>query len=126
MLKRVLVVVAVLSVVLLAVAAEIPADKAVINYDVKLGKVTFEHGKHAGFEGVKCVDCHHKTEGSAVPEKCGSCHPAKADPAKPDVPKLQDAVHDNCWGCHQTKADAGAKHGPLKGPKNCKSCHVKG
>ncbi|NJN63670.1 MAG: cytochrome c3 family protein [Acidobacteria bacterium] len=125
MVKRGLVVLSVLSIVVLALAAEIPADKQVLTYDVKLGKVTFEHGKHAGFEGVACVDCHHKTEGAAVPEKCGACHPAKVDPAKPDVPKLQDAVHGNCWECHQKNADGGKKHGPLKGAKNCKECHVK-
>ncbi|RMF73226.1 MAG: hypothetical protein D6738_09420 [Acidobacteria bacterium] len=102
-------------------AAQIPEDKQVLKLETKMGTVTFEHAKHAGFEGVECQTCHHTFKGEGLPQACGECHGKKDD-----APKLQKAVHARCWGCHQEKADAGAKHGPLKGAKNCKKCHVKG
>lgn len=104
-------------------AAQIPEGKQVLKFETKMGTVTFEHAKHAGFEGVTCVTCHHKTKEGETPKACSECHAKKP---QDDTPKLQKAVHDRCWGCHQEKADAGAKHGPVKGAKNCKKCHVKG
>lgn len=104
----------------LVMAAEIPADKDVLSFDAKLGKVTFTHKEHAVRIG-DCVTCHHKTEGDTVPQLCSSCH--LANEAKDEAPKLKDAVHANCQGCHQEKADAGEAAGPLK--KKCKECHIK-
>lgn len=104
----------------LVMAADIPADKDVLTFEAKMGKVTFSHKDHAEKIG-DCVSCHHKTEGDAVPKLCSECHPP--DAAKDDAPKLKDAVHKNCQGCHQEKADAGEATGPLK--KKCKECHIK-
>jgi hypothetical protein len=112
-----------LAVTLAIATAGIAPEQEVLTFEAKLGKVTFEHKVHAEMEGVECVSCHHTIEEGETPKSCGSCHPDKA--AEGEVPKLQDAVHDNCWNCHQEKADAGAAHGPLKGFKNCKDCHVK-
>ena len=104
-------------------AAQVPEGKEVLKFETKMGTVTFEHAKHSGFEGVECATCHHTFEGEGLPQACSECHAKKATEK---APKLQKAVHDTCWGCHQEKADAGEKHGPVKGAKNCKQCHVKG
>ncbi len=103
-------------------AAEIPADKEVLTFDEKLGTVTFKHKEHADRIG-DCITCHHKLEGDALPQACTVCHMEKE--VKEEAPKLKDAVHNKCQGCHQEKADAGEKTGPLKGAKECKSCHIK-
>jgi len=105
---------------LVMAAAEIPADKDVLTFEGKLGKVTFKHTDHANRIG-DCVSCHHKTEGDAVPQLCSECHMPKEE--KDGAPKLKDAFHDNCQGCHQENADAGKPTGPLK--KKCKECHIK-
>lgn len=103
---------------MVAVAADIPADKAVIKFDSKMGTVTFPHKAHVE-KGAKCVDCHHtQKEGQAV-ETCGKCHDAKE--AKGNAPKLQDAVHKSCKGCHEKSVAAGKK----APGKECKACHVK-
>jgi hypothetical protein len=126
--KRTLIVMAILALIAAAAAvagAQIPADKEVLEFEHKLGNVTFEHAKHAGYEGVTCVTCHHKTEGDAMPQACVECHPKKVEKGSEDL-KLQDAVHNQWWSCHQEKIDAGLKGGPVKGAKNCKQCHIRG
>jgi len=107
---------------IIVMAAEIPADKEVLTFDSKLGKVTFKHAEHAGRIG-DCTTCHHKVEGDAVPQACSACHMPKE--IKDEAPKLKTAVHDNCQGCHQEKLDAGEEAGPVKGAKECKKCHIK-
>jgi predicted CXXCH cytochrome family protein len=123
--KKTLVVVGLLALVsvgALVIAGEVPADKAEIKFDTKMGTVTFPHKVHSGLEGVSCTSCHHTLKEGATPQACSSCHDPKME--KDGAPKLKDAVHNNCYGCHQEKADAGMKSGPLK--KDCKACHVKG
>ncbi len=86
-----------------AYAADKPAQ---VTYEVKMGKVSFDHTKHEGV--TDCATCHH-TEGEAT---CKSCHMEK----KGDAPKAKDAFHKNCKGCHKSMK---------KGPTKCKECHVK-
>jgi hypothetical protein len=107
---------------IIVLAAEIPADKEVIVFEAKLGKMTFKHSEHADRIG-DCTTCHHKVEGDAVPQPCSACHMPKEE--KDGAPKLKNAVHDSCQGCHQEKVDAGEKAGPVKGAKECKKCHIK-
>jgi predicted CXXCH cytochrome family protein len=97
-------------------AADIPADKATIKWETKMGTVTFPHKAHADRE--KCATCHHTTkEGEAV-KACGTCHGKEATDK---APKLQDAAHKLCKGCHEKTVAAGKK----APGKDCKSCHVK-
>ncbi len=103
---------------MLALAAEIPADKAVIKFEAKVGTVTFPHKAHVD-SGAKCVDCHHTVKEGQTPQKCGACHDPKE--AKGAAPRLVDAMHKNCKGCHE-KATAAGKKAP---GKDCKACHVK-
>ena len=107
---------------IIVMAAEIPADKEVITFDAKMGKMTFTHKEHADRIG-DCTTCHHKVVGDAVPQPCSACHMPKE--IKDEAPKLKTAVHDNCQGCHQEKVDAGEEAGPVKGAKECKKCHIK-
>jgi hypothetical protein len=99
------------------VAAEIPADKATIKFDTKMGTVTFPHKAHA--DRVKCEECHHAVKGMEAKQQCSACHDAKE--AKGNAPKLKDAVHKTCQGCHEKSVAAGKK---VPG-KECKNCHVK-
>ncbi len=99
-------------------AAEIPADKATIKFETKMGTVTFPHKAHVD-KGAKCEDCHHAVKGMEAKNNCAACHDAKE--AKGNAPKLADAVHKTCKGCHE-KAVAAGKKAP---GKDCKSCHVK-
>ncbi len=97
------------------IAADIPADKATIKFETKMGTVTFPHKAHA--EKEKCATCHHTTkEGEAV-KACTDCHGKD-----PKAPKMQDAAHKLCKGCHEKTVAAGKK---APNAKDCKSCHVK-
>ena len=112
-------------------ALEIPADKEVLTFESKKGKVTFKHKDHADLVG-DCGACHHKMEeGDTEIKKCTECHvkkPAEGD----DTPKRKKAFHDSCSGCHEDKKAAGEKHGPIekrmegdKKMKGCNDCHIK-
>ncbi len=113
--KRVALLVAGLFLVSMCVmAADIPADKATIKFDTKMGTVTFPHKAHA--EREKCAVCHHTTkEGEAV-KACTDCHGKD-----PKAPKMMDAAHKLCKGCHEKTVAAGKK----APGKECKACHVK-
>lgn len=100
-------------------APKIPADKELIVFDTKIGKVTFLHQPHTG-RSENCKTCHHTYESGPEIKACDECHGEKA---KDDVPKIKDAVHLRCQGCHQENLEAGKPHGPLK--KECKLCHIK-
>ena len=106
----------------------IPDDKAVIQFETKLGNVTFAHKKHAGLSITECKTCHHKMEpADTVVKPCHECHlhkgKSKKD-AKPDEPlKTKDAFHVRCIGCHEYTVAGGGHAGPIK--KKCKLCHVK-
>ena len=98
----------------------IPDEKKVINFDTKLGTVTFKHAMHAGLTITECKTCHHKMEPEDTAVKpCHQCHEHK----ETDVPKASKVFHKRCTGCHQYTVDGGGHAGPLK--KKCKLCHVK-
>jgi hypothetical protein len=98
----------------------IPADKAVIQFDTKLGIVTFAHQKHADLSITQCSTCHHKSEpGDTVIKPCHECH--QHDSTEP--PKASMAFHARCTGCHEYTVAGGHEAGPLK--KKCKLCHIK-
>lgn len=90
-----------------------------------LGKVTFDHSKHAKAE---CATCHHPSKpekaATAAQQKCTDCH------TKPPQAGMktgrQAAFHapngqsGTCIDCHKKTASAPAP------PTTCKQCHVKG
>lgn len=104
----------------LAEELEIPADKNVLQFETKIGVVTFLHQMHAGLSITECTTCHHKLqpEDTAV-QACHECH--KKDSQKPA--KAKTAFHTRCTGCHQYTVDGGDKAGPVR--KKCKLCHIK-
>ncbi len=98
----------------------IPADKAVIQFESKLGTVTFAHQKHAGLSITQCTTCHHKMQpDDSVVKPCHECHQKKSE----DTPKAKTAFHTRCIGCHEYTVAGGQTAGPVK--KKCKLCHVK-
>ena len=98
----------------------IPDDKKVIQFDTKLGVVTFAHEKHAGLSITECKTCHHKLEATdTVIKPCHECHEDKAT----EVLKAKNAFHTRCTGCHEYTVAGGQHAGPLK--KKCKLCHIK-
>jgi len=100
----------------------IPQDKAVIQFDSRLGDVTFAHQKHASLSITQCTTCHHKHQPTdVVMQPCHACHKHKAEAAEP--PKAKTALHTRCIGCHEYTVASGVLAGPVK--KKCKLCHVK-
>lgn len=104
----------------LTVAETIPDDKSVIQFETKIGVVTFLHQMHANLDITECTTCHHKLqpEDSAV-TPCHECH--KKESKKPA--KAKTAFHTRCTGCHQYTVDDGGSAGPVR--KKCKLCHIK-
>lgn len=99
---------------------KIPADKEVIQFDTKLGTVTFAHQKHASLKITQCTTCHHKSEPTDIVMKtCHECH--QHDSTEP--PKASTVFHTRCTGCHEYTVAGGQQAGPLK--KKCKLCHIK-
>lgn len=99
---------------------KIPEDKAVIQFDTKLGIITFAHQKHAGLSITECTTCHHKLEpADTVVKPCNECHLKKSK----EPPKTKNALHTRCTGCHEYTVAGGQKAGPLK--KKCKLCHIR-
>ena len=98
----------------------IPDDKNLIQFETKIGVVTFLHQMHANLSITECTTCRHKMqpEDSAV-TPCHDCH--KKDSRKP--PKAKTAFHTRCTGCHQYTVDDGGNAGPVR--KKCKLCHIK-
>lgn len=83
-----------------------------------LGKVTFEHKKHAETHKVKCETCHHPSKPEkplASPQQaCRDCHTKVA--VKPMKTNLVGAFHKNamaagglCIDCHKAEAAKGKK-----------------
>jgi len=97
----------------------IPADKAVIPFDTKLGVVTFNHQMHADLSFTECTTCHHTLKPGETVKSCHECHSSK----DADAPKAKTAFHTRCTGCHEYTAAKGEQAGPLT--KKCKLCHVK-
>jgi len=99
---------------------KIPAEKTVIQFDTRMGVITFAHQKHADLSITQCTTCHHTykpTDTSLKP--CHECHLHK----KSDVLKVMKALHTRCIGCHEYTTAAGQHAGPLK--RKCKLCHIK-
>ncbi|MBI5609752.1 MAG: cytochrome c3 family protein [Deltaproteobacteria bacterium] len=133
-----------------ALATEVPKDKAEIKLDLikgKKGAVKFAHAKHASeFKDAKggaigCKTCHHTEKGEPKSAKdikgCGDCHVADGQPQKEfggkkapvlatakgdDFDKGTVVFHKTCLDCHK----AVAKANPQKaGIDKCKACHGK-
>lgn len=100
----------------------IPADRATIQFDTKLGVVTFLHQKHADLSFTECTTCHHTFKGEAG-EAIKPCHECHGKKKGAESPAAKTAFHTRCIGCHEYTAEKGEQAGPLK--KKCKLCHVK-
>jgi len=106
----------------MATCLTIPQDKAVIQFETKIGAVTFAHEKHAGLSITECMTCHHNHQpDDTVMQPCHECHKHKAE--ETDPPKTKTALHTRCIGCHEYTVAGGQQAGPVK--KKCKLCHVK-
>ena len=103
----------------------IPQDKAVIQFETRIGAVTFAHEKHAGLSITECKTCHHKHQSDdTVMQPCHECHKHKAEEAdEAGAPKTKTAFHTRCIGCHEYTVAGGQQAGPVQ--KKCKLCHVK-
>ena len=100
----------------------IPEDKAVIQFETKIGVVTFAHQKHADLSIAQCITCHHEIlPTDTVVKPCHECHKPKAEAEAPAKTKI--AFHKRCTGCHEYTVAGGQNAGPLK--KKCKLCHIK-
>jgi hypothetical protein len=98
----------------------IPEEKAVIQFETKLGTVTFPHKRHADLKITECKTCHHKSEpDDTVMKLCHECHQHKSK----EPSKAKTAFHNRCIGCHEYTAAGGQHAGPLK--NKCKLCHIK-
>ncbi len=98
----------------------IPEDKTVIQFETKIGVVTFAHRMHADLSITQCTTCHHKHEpADTVMKPCHECHQHKSKVP----PKAKTAFHNRCTGCHEYTVAGGHSAGPLK--KKCKLCHIK-
>jgi hypothetical protein len=97
----------------------IPADKALIRFDTRLGTVTFDHRRHADLSFTECSTCHHTWEAGETIKPCHACHEHKGV----DSPVAKTAFHTRCIGCHEYTTGQGDPAGPVK--KECKLCHVK-
>lgn len=106
----------------LSAELSIPADRGTIQFDTKLGVVTFLHQKHADLSFTECTTCHHTFKGGAG-ESIKPCHECHGKKKGAESPAAKTAFHTRCIGCHQYTAEKGEKAGPLK--KKCKLCHVK-
>lgn len=98
----------------------ITADKEVIQFDTKLGTVTFAHKKHADLSITQCTTCHHKSEPTdTVMKPCHECHQHEST----GLPEAKTVFHTRCTGCHEYTVAGGQQAGPLK--KKCRLCHIK-
>ena len=98
----------------------IPQDKEVIEFEGRVGNVTFAHKKHAELSITQCTTCHHKhLPADTVVKPCHECHLHKSG----KVPKTKKAFHARCIGCHEYTVAGGRPAGPVK--KRCLLCHVK-
>lgn len=104
----------------MAEGVSIPEDKTVIQFETRLGIVTFAHKKHADLSITECTTCHHDLlPADASVKPCHECHQHKSK----EPSKAKTAFHNRCTGCHEYTVAGGQNAGPLK--KKCKLCHVK-
>ena len=107
----------------LAEELSIPEDKAVMQFETKIGVVTFAHQKHADLSITQCITCHHEIlPTDTIVKPCHECHQHKAAKSAA-APKTKIAFHNRCTGCHEYTVAGGQNAGPLK--KKCKLCHIK-
>lgn len=103
----------------------IPDDKAVVQFESKLGVVTFNHSLHATLRTNQCETCHHTHEAGKPFQPCSDCHKQKETPIEGfsvAPPKTSKAYHVRCRGCHEyTMKELEQPAGPTK----CKLCHIK-
>ncbi len=89
------------------VAADAPKGPIVVKGTGSKEPVTFKHTSH---KDMKCVDCHHNTDGKY---SCMECHKTKDE--------LKDAYHKKdigkCSKCHFGDQ--------AKNKMKCAECHVK-
>ena len=105
----------------MATELTIPDEKAVIQFQTKLGDVTFAHAMHASLSITECATCHHKMEpGDTSVKPCHECHQHKSEES---APKTKTAFHTRCTGCHEYTVAGGQHAGPVK--KKCRLCHIK-
>ena len=98
----------------------IPDDKNIIQFETKIGEVTFLHQMHADLSITECSTCHHKLQPEDTTiTPCRDCH--KKESKKPS--KTKTAFHTRCTNCHQYTVDDGGTAGPVR--KKCKLCHIK-
>ena len=98
----------------------IPQDKEVIEFEGRIGNVTFAHKKHAELSITQCTTCHHKhLPADTVIKPCHECHLHKSG----KVPKTKKAFHARCIGCHEYTVAGGQPAGPIK--KRCLLGHIK-
>ena len=109
----------------MATCLTIPQDKTVIQFETRIGAVTFAHEKHAGLSITECKTCHHKHQpDDTVMQPCHKCHKHKAKEAEQaGASKTKTAFHTRCIGCHEYTVAGGQQAGPVQ--KKCKLCHVK-
>lgn len=100
-----------------ATGQEKPAE--IIEFQTKMGVVTFRHGDHGTLRAKECTECHHTYTGEKAVQPCADCHLKTSTKA----PSLFKAIHMKCSGCHEYTVKMGDPAGPLK--KQCKLCHVK-
>ena len=109
--------------IVMAGELSIPEDKAVIQFETKIGVVTFAHQKHADLSITQCITCHHEIlPADTVVKPCHECHQHKSTKSS-EAPKTKIAFHNRCTGCHEYTVAGGQNAGPLK--KKCKLCHIK-
>lgn len=101
----------------------IPDDQAVLNFESRLGTVTFNHALHAQLRANDCETCHHTHEAGEPFQPCSNCHTDKTTTVEGvEVPKDSKAMHLRCKGCHEYTVKELHQPG---GPTKCKLCHIK-
>jgi hypothetical protein len=102
----------------------IPDDKAVVQFDTKMGVVTFNHLLHATLRTNSCETCHHTHQPGEPFMACATCHKGRPGHTTggAEVPKISTVIHLRCRGCHEYTLKE--LHKPA-GPTKCKLCHVK-
>jgi len=96
-----------------------PPETSVIEFQTKLGKVTFLHSMHSSLSFTKCTTCHHTFEGEGDIKSCHDCHDKDAQ----GVPGAKEVFHLRCIGCHEYTAQGGERAGPIK--TKCLLCHIR-
>lgn len=95
-----------------------PPETAIIEFQTKLGTVTFQHNMHASLSFTKCTTCHHTFEGVGDIKSCHECHGKEGH----EAPSAKQVFHLRCIGCHEYTVQGGEHAGPVK--RKCMLCHI--